>query len=308
MSSSKSLFVKPNFYSDYKKLRSEFESYFENAKSTHQKRFVWDFWYDEDHYHLIRTPAFYYFQKKNYQNFHSYLVQWGRENLGCHDISPPWLSYYVDGCYQNLHSDVPHGPWAFVYSLTPDKKEFRGGETLILKDKTLNYWQNFDESQDYEYESYVDRIPSKMNQLIVFDPRIPHGVSEVKGTRDPLKSRLVIHGWFVNPRPYVIGGLKTAQVQKGLDSFFNHLNSFLKDIDVLHGTVSVRLHIDKIGTVRSFKFLTQTLVAKQMSLNTHHRNDVNYFLKELKKLLMKTQFSVCKEDSHITIPLIFKSV
>lgn len=28
----------------------------------------------------------------------------------------------------------------------------------------------------------------------VFDPRFPHGVREVRGTRDPLKARLVIHG------------------------------------------------------------------------------------------------------------------
>lgn len=51
------------------------------------------------------------------------------------------------------------------------------------------------------------------NQLTVDDPRFPHGVTEVKGTRDPLKARLVIHGWFVEPRPYVVGGLSTAQVQ-----------------------------------------------------------------------------------------------
>ena len=44
---------------------------------------------------------------------------------------------------------MPHGPWAFVYSLTPNKKEFRGGETLILKPNTLNYWSNFvDELED----------------------------------------------------------------------------------------------------------------------------------------------------------------
>ena len=158
--------IHPYFYPEAKLLRSEFQSHFENSKSTDAKRFVWDYWYDEDQYHLIRTPAFYYFSKKNYQNFHSFLVQWGRENLGCHDISPPWLSYYIDGCYQNLHSDVPHGPWAFVYSLTPNKKEFRGGETLILKPQTLNYWSNFVDQKNHEYKNFVERIESKMNQLI----------------------------------------------------------------------------------------------------------------------------------------------
>ena len=189
--------IHKNFYKNADQLRKQFEENFNNSRSTDSKRFVWDYWYFEDQYHLIRTPAVYYFQKKVYSEFHSNLVQWGRENLGCHDISPPWLSYYVDGCFQNLHSDVPHGPWAFVYSLTENLKNFRGGETLILKPDVLNYWPGFQDQNDREYQSFVDRIPAAFNQLTIFDPRFPHGVTEVKGTRDPLKSRIVMHGWFV---------------------------------------------------------------------------------------------------------------
>jgi hypothetical protein len=228
-------------------------------------------------------------------------VQWGRENLGCHDISPPWLSYYVDGCYQNLHSDVPHGPWAFVYSLTPNKKDFRGGETLILKPKTLNYWADFNESKQYEYDSFVDRVPSKMNQLILFDPRFPHGVSEVKGTRDPLKSRLVIHGWFVNPRPYVVGGLSTAQVQKALDPAFHSLMQILSQIELLNGAVSIRLKVSKSGRVLVYKLLTNTLISQKSD-----QADL-YLLKELRSIFKFILFPKSKTESQITIPLLFKS-
>lgn len=291
----------PNFYPDYKKLRDEFESHFKNSKATDPKRFVWDFWYDEDQYHLIRTPAFYYFSKNNYQNFHSHLVQWGRENLGCHDISPPWLSYYVDGCFQNLHSDVPHGPWAFVYSLTPNKKEFRGGETLILKPSTLNYWTHFVDQKDHEYKNFVDRIPSKMNQLVVFDPRFPHGVTELKGTRDPLKSRLVIHGWFVNPRPYVVGGLSTANVQKALDPEFQKLNQLLSEIDLMNGTLSCRLDISKTGKVRKYSLVSNSVLSV-----TSNAQDEKYLLKQLQNIFSFTQFASAKKDSSVTIPLIFK--
>ncbi|MBC7421538.1 MAG: hypothetical protein H7328_12495 [Bdellovibrio sp.] len=297
----KNYFVYPQFYSDSKKLRQEFVDNFKNAKATDAKRFVWDYWYDEDQYHLIRTPAFYYFSKKLYQDFHSHLVQWGRENLGCHDISPPWLSYYVDGCYQNLHSDVPHGPWAFVYSLTPNQKEFRGGETLILKEKTLNYWSDFNEQKKYEYKSFVELIPSKMNQLIVFDPRFPHGVSEVKGTRDPLKARLVVHGWFVNPRPYVVGGLKTAQVQKALDGAFAQLSNVLSKIELLNGTVSLRLQVSPQGHVQQLKLLTSTL--KSLS---SVQADEKYLLKELKQIFASSIFPKTSQASSITIPLMFK--
>ena len=297
----KNFIVRKNFYPDFLKLRQEFVENFKNSKTTHQKRFVWDFWYDEDQYHLIRTPAFYYFSKKRYQNFHSYLVQWGRENLGCHDISPPWLSYYVDGCFQKLHSDVPHGPWAFVYSLTPNNKNFIGGETLILKDSTLNYWQNFKQHQTNEYHSFVDIIPSMMNQLVLFDPRFPHGVTEVKGNRDPLQSRLVIHGWFVNPRPYVVGGLSTAQVQKSIETVFFELNQVLEQIDLLDGALSLRLKINTQGNVEDYKILTNTLISL-----VHKPEDGFYLQKELKKLFLKTQFVKAKKSSQITIPLMFK--
>lgn len=289
-----------NFYPESKKLRSEFDNQFEDPRSTHAERFVWDYWFFKDQYHLVRTPAYHYFSKNLYTDFHSSLVQWGRENLGCHDISPPWLSYYVDGCFQNLHSDVPHGPWAFVYSLTPNKKNFVGGETLILKPDVLNYWPRFSDEQDREYKSFVDRIPSKFNELIVFDPRYPHGVTEVKGTRDPQEARLVVHGWFVEPRPYVVGGLSTAQVQKALDPIFNQLGYELEQWPRLHGTLSIRLMISKNGEIARHTIVSNTVKALEL------QDQEKKIQKEIEKLFLKTKFPKCKKDSLITLPLLFK--
>lgn len=290
-----------NFYSQSHKLRQEFESYFENPRDVSSKRFVWDYWFFNEQYHLIRTPAVHYFSKKLYADFHSSLVQWGRENLGCHDISPPWLSYYVDGCYQNLHSDVPHGPWAFVYSLTPQKKVFSGGETLILKPQTLDYWSYFQDQEDREYNSFVDRIPSEYNQLVIFDPRYPHGVTEVKGTRDPLEARLVMHGWFVEPRPYVVGGLSTAQVQKQLSAQFLKMDSILKDKGTLHGTLSLRLIVETNGSISQCKLVSNTII----SLDYQKENE-RQFVKDLMKLFSKVQFPRSNKKSQITIPLLLK--
>jgi len=71
-------------------------------------------------------------------------VHWGRATLGCHDVSPPWLSLYVEGCRQELHGDLPHGPWAFVFSLTNwRQRTFRGGETLLVRDEVLDFWHDF---------------------------------------------------------------------------------------------------------------------------------------------------------------------
>ncbi len=297
--------VYKNFYDQSKKLRAEFENNFKNPRETDSKRFVWDYWFFEDQYHLIRTPAFHYFSKNLYADFHSSLVQWGRENLGCHDISPPWLSYYVDGCYQNLHSDVPHGPWAFVYSLTPSTgvhaNKFKGGETLLLKPKTLNYWASFQDQNDHEYNTFVDRIPSLFNQLTVFDPRLPHGVTEVKGTRNPLEARLVMHGWFVEPRPYVVGGLSTAQVQKALTPQFAQLEQILSNLGPLHGTMSLRMNVASNGKISACKFVSNTVLSLE-----NNASDEKIFHKEMLSLFKYIQFPKSKTSSMITIPLLFK--
>ena len=33
------------------------------------------------------------------------LTQYGQERLGCRTISPPWLSFYIDGCEQQVQAD-----------------------------------------------------------------------------------------------------------------------------------------------------------------------------------------------------------
>ena len=297
--------IHKNFSKQAKALRTEFENNFKDPRKTDSKRFVWDYWFFENQYHLIRTPAFHYFSKNLYANFHSELVQWGRENLGCHDISPPWLSYYVDGCYQNLHSDVPHGPWAFVYSLTPSlgkyAGQFKGGETLLLKPETLNYWNHFQDREDREYSSFVDRVPSPFNQLTIFDPRFPHGVTEVKGTRNPIEARLVMHGWFVEPRPYVVGGLSTAQVQKNLNPQFKLLEHILKNMTPLHGTLSLRLKVNVNGDVQMCKLISNTVLSLE-----NNKNDEKIFTTEMLSLFKFIKFPKSKAESLITIPLLFK--
>ena len=69
------------------------------------------------------------------------LTQYGQETLGCRTISPPWLSFYIDGCEQQVHADVPQGPLAYVLSLTRwDERSFTGGETTIMQPHVLDYW------------------------------------------------------------------------------------------------------------------------------------------------------------------------
>ncbi len=51
----------------------------------------------------------------------------------------------------------------------------------------------------------VHLVEPRFNRLTVFDGRYPHGVRPVEGTRDPLKARLVLHGWYTDPTPFFEG-------------------------------------------------------------------------------------------------------
>ncbi len=280
-------------------MRGFFEQQFQDPKQTESKRFVWDYWHVPDQYTLIRTPAYHYFPDSMYMKFHKHLVHWGRKNLGCWDVSPPWISYYVDGCKQEFHSDVPHGPWAYVFSLTPWKnRKFTGGETLILKPEVLSYWSNFGSSQDRELKSFVDKVPSLMNRLTVFDPRYPHGVTEVRGVRDPLEARVVIHGWFMEPKTYIEGPLKAAACEKILNEKFDDLQDLIFKQEPVQGTVSLMMDIGTDGNVKKIKFGTNTLLTLQGQVP-------KVLNKQILAHYQKMQFPVAKAESSVTLPLIF---
>lgn len=297
----KHLIVQDRFSKQAENLRGQFEKKFSTKKGTSSDRFVWDYWYVANQYQFLRTPAYHFFKGKAYIDFHSQIVQWGREVLGCHDVSPPWLSYYVEGMEQKPHSDVPHGPWAWVYSLSPKASKFSGGETFIFKPELLNYWSNFAQEKNREQDAYMDFIKPDFNRLVVFDPRFPHGVTQVQGVRDPLEARLVIHGWFVEPRPYVVGGLSADAVQETLTPLIMKLAEIIADIGDVHGTMSLRIQVQNSGLVKSVSPLTSTL--QSLTHNPQATKKLqNWILINLKKL----QFPKAKKTSQITLPILFK--
>jgi hypothetical protein len=288
-----------SFYPKANTLRRYFEEQFANPKDTRSERFVWDYWHVPDQYTLHRTPAYHYFPQKMYMDFHKSLVQWGRETLGCWDISPPWLSFYTDGCKQDLHSDVPHGPWAYVFSLTPwQNRKFSGGETVILKPETLSFWRNFNTSSDHELTSFVDRIPAKMNRLTVFDPRFPHGVMPVRGTMDPMEARLVIHGWFMEPKTYIEGSLPAKKTEQILNRAFDQLQEIISVSEPAQGTVSLKVNVTSSGRVSQTSFLTNTLL-------TPTGEAPRILNKNILSLYRNLQFSSARGTTEMTIPLIF---
>ncbi|GFR41277.1 hypothetical protein Agub_g1952 [Astrephomene gubernaculifera] len=249
---------------DARALRGVFDARFADPRATHPERFLWDYWHVPDQYTLVRTQAQVYFPEQLYDMLEEALLSYGESQLGCRAISPIWMSYYVDGCGQELHCDNPHGPFAFVLSLTTDwdQREFTGGETTILQPHVLNYWRNYDPRKGLELQHLVTRVPAPFNRLIVFDPRFPHGVRQVHGTRDPRKGRLVLHGWFTEPTPFFHGPLDPGDAEEALRAGLEPLWEALEGLSgLITGTLIARVQISgRDGSVGDPTWLADTLV------------------------------------------------
>ncbi len=290
-----------NFSPDAARLRGVFDERFENPRSTRADRFVWDYWHVPGQYTALRTPAWTYFPKAIYERFHRALVTWGRETLGCHDISPPWLSLYLDGCKQELHGDLPHGPWAFVFSLTPWKQRvFAGGETLLVRDEVLDFWQDFASVRGVEERELIRAIEPRMNRLTVFDPRIPHGVRRVSGTHDPREGRLVVHGWFVQPRPLVEGPLTAKQLGERIEDLTARLGTLLGTLPIA-GLASFAFGVDRAGSVRDVRVLSDT--TRVPLADEVERKRV---IAKIRREVAAWRFGRQRGQSRVTLPFVFE--
>lgn len=298
----RSAFTLDRFAPEGAAMRRELDRRFAEPRRATADRFVWDYWHVPGQYTALRTPAWTYFSEKLYQRFHRRLVAWGRSTLGCHDISPPWLSIYIEGCRQELHGDLPHGPWAFVYSLTPwERRVFRGGETLLLRDEVLDFWETFTSIRSIEEPDLVREIEPRLGRLTVFDPRIPHGVREVRGTHDPRQGRAVLHGWFVQPRPFFTGPVAAREVEArvaALGAVALELTAGLP----LAGMLSLRLAITPAGKVRSVAALCDT-TRVPAALEPERKRS----LAALRRHLATWTFSRRPRGSQLTLPLVFEA-
>jgi hypothetical protein len=278
-----------------------FDERFADPRSTRADRFVWDWWHVPGQYTALRTPAWTYFPRRVYEAFHRRLVAWGRETLGCHDISPPWLSCYVDGCRQELHGDLPHGPFAFVYSLTNWRgRAFAGGETLLLRDEVLDFWHDFRSVRAVEERELIRAVEPRFDRLTVFDPRIPHGVRTVTGTRDPREGRLVIHGWFVQPRPFVRGPVSVRSLTARVEEMGAQLAAWIGDLP-LAGVLALAFVVDKRGAVRNLRVLSDTTRVPLADEAARVR-----LVRRMRQSVAGWRFGKQREASHVTLPIVFE--
>lgn len=294
------------FCSKARQLRQRFEDVMADPEAPRSAdRFSWDWWHVPGRYTHLRTPAARFFSPELLDNFRSELQDWGRRELGCGEVSPIWLSLYVDGCEQNWHADHPHGPWAFVYSLTPKTAAFRGGETQLLRPEVLSRW-SFAAQGEFHADAIVEKISPKFSRLITFDPRIPHGVSRVEGTRDPLLGRLVLHGWFTPPKIHIDGALKPGQLRDFLKQLDGEVFKLLQDETLAWGSsghAAFRIRILASGKVQSLEALADSLRAPTPDQELRDRKSLK---SAMKHLASRVRFPACSRASTLTLPLNFE--
>ncbi|CAG9466421.1 unnamed protein product [Pedinophyceae sp. YPF-701] len=297
-------------------LRGTFDARFEDPRELHENRFVWDYWRVPQQYDLHRTFAADYFGDTDaYDRLEDALLAFGQRELGCAAMTPVWLSYYVDGNGQELHCDNPHGPWAFVLSLTEwdddvARRAFEGGETMLLKQAVLDFWRGFPGGA-MEFGDIVDLVEPRFNRLTVFDPRIPHGVRQVRGTRDPRRGRLVLHGWFTDPEPFFDddAGVDGAEASDALNAALGPLFAELGQMPRAYGTLTVRLTIDGgTGEVDGLEWLTDTLMPDRGECLDVE--DVRAQVLDVVEARLMTAQMPAREDGSdeswcITLPLVF---
>jgi hypothetical protein len=256
------LCVVPDFFAQAKEMRAVFDERMRRERSRGPESFIWDYWHVPGQYTYLRTFGDRYFPEPLGSAFLSRLRAWGRDVLGCGAITPPWLSYYVEGCVQELHADVPHGPWAYVFSLTRwEDRRFSGGETELLSPETLEFWRHFSPDEGLEAGQLVERVPAAFNQLTVFDARIPHAVRAVHGTHDPLDSRVVLHGWFEYPELIASEDIGDKKALVSLKLATAQLARRVGASEPVTGVVTLRVEFGADGQAREGRVLSDTLVS-----------------------------------------------
>ena len=177
----------------------------------------------------------------------------------------------------------------------------------------MEYWRTFDSTKGLLSTDILDKVEPHFNQLVVFDPRLPHGVSRVSGTHDPGEGRLVLHGWFAEPTPFCTGALDAHVVKERLSECLESINDSLQTMPPAVGTLSIRLHVTPEGNVHSVDWLTDTLIpvpgAPVLALDgacVEPPEDARALILEvIVETIAKLDFPAAEAETQITIPFLF---
>jgi hypothetical protein len=247
-----------NFFPEGEAFRKLLTEHFANPyEQTNETHGVWNYWHVPEMYTYLKASPQRIFPAELLERFRNHLSNWALENLGVCGLTEPQLHLYVHGCGQELHSDYHNGYWGYVFSLTDwEERRFIGGETLLLRDGELNHKRHHVHGSDL-YEA----VPARLNQLLVFDDSIVHGVRRVEGTMSPIEGRAVLTGHITASEPIVEGPLCASKLKDWWKLQVVDLGRAVRRFPDVHGLLTCRLLTHADGTVEKVSILAHQLVS-----------------------------------------------
>jgi hypothetical protein len=260
---------------------------------------VWNYWYVPDSYTYLRTNPGKVIPEPLIAQFMERLNSWGRATLGLSTPYNPWLSLYVDGCGQTIHNDSLNGQMGYVFSITRwEGRTFQGGETLLFRPE--NYWETERIKTSGAGTSFYEKVPSRFNQLLVFDDRVIHGVQPIYGTMDPLAGRVVMHGHLEAKGWILSGPLPEDAARNALAGALERVRALAHEhARLFHGFQTLRLTIQPDGRVSS----VQPLVDRLLPLSPD-KSRLEPYRQQVVQLLSAPRFPPAHAPTELTLPVL----
>ena len=240
-----------------REMRAAVDGHFAEPYKQSAEHQVWNYWFVPDMYTFLRTAPDKVIPRPLLERFHAALTAWAWNVLGLGNVTYPYLSVYVDGCSQSIHNDSTNGRFGYVYSLTWDRRDTRGGETIVYHEGDL-YRRNLTTMTGGRGGLY-ELIEPAFNRLAIFDDRMPHGVSRIEGSMNPVHGRIVMHGHISETGPGVRGPLRPDQVGPPVEEAANEALSRFDMACDPHGPIVIRLAIRADGGVDQARLVLDRL-------------------------------------------------
>jgi hypothetical protein len=122
----------------------------------------------------------------------------------------------------------------------------------------------------------------------------------VTGTHDPREGRLVIHGWFVQPRPFIRGPLAVRALASRIDELTDRLGSWIGELPVA-GLVSLAFDVDRRGRVRAPRVLSDTTRVPRGDEAARRT-----LIGRIRGAIAGWRFPAQRGTSRVTLPIVFE--
>jgi hypothetical protein len=291
--------VVEQFFDSANELRAAFEGHFQNPHAHSSPHQVWNYWYVPDAYTYLRTEPGKILPGPLVAQFVQRLNAWALATYGLCTRTNPWLSLYVNGCGQTIHNDSLGGQMGYVYSITRwDERNFLGGETLLFHPG--HYWETERIKASGAGTSFYAKVPSRFNQLLVFDDRVIHGVQPIQGTMDPLQGRVVLHGHLRADAFMIEGPLPGEPAVRAITPTLERIRDLAQQhAPLLHGFVTLRLSIQADGGVTAVRLLCDRILPLSPD-----RSRLEPFKGDVVALLSGVRFPPAPAASELTLPVL----